>query len=149
MNLSLNIVILGVLVSIIFYEVTNISPGGIIVPGLMALYIRQPERMIYTVIVSIICYFIVKLLSKYLIIYGKRRFVLMIVVSLILNAVLQLILKGLSLNLLNISIIGYTISGLIANDIYKQGIKRTVPALVIVVCIVELLAILANKIGVL
>ena len=149
MNLSLNIVILGVLVSIIFYEVTNISPGGIIVPGLMALYIRQPERMIYTVIVSLICYFIVKLLSKYLIIYGKRRFVLMIVVSLILNAVLQLILKGLSLNLLNISIIGYTISGLIANDIYKQGIKRTVPALVIVVCIVELLAILANKIGVL
>ncbi len=149
MNLSLNIVILGVLVSIIFYEVTNISPGGIIVPGLMALYIRQPERMIYTVIVSIICYFIVKLLSKYLIIYGKRRFVLMIVVSLILNAVLQLILKGLSLNLLNISIIGYTISGLIANDIYKQGIKRTVPALVIVVCIVELFAILANKIGVL
>ena len=73
----------------------------------------------------------------------------MIVVSLILNAVLQLILKVLSLNLLNISIIGYTISGLIANDIYKQGIKRTVPALVIVVCIVELLAILANKIGVL
>ena len=51
MTMGLNIVLLGVIISIIFFEITNISPGGIIVPGLMALYIKQPERMLYTIIV--------------------------------------------------------------------------------------------------
>ena len=65
MTMGLNIVLLGVIVSIIFLEITDISPGGIIVPGLMVLYIKQPERMIYTVLVAIITYFIVKFISKY------------------------------------------------------------------------------------
>ncbi len=147
MDLNLNIVILGVIVSIIFYEITNISPGGIIVPGLMVMYIKQPERMIYTVIIAVITYFIVKLISRYLIIFGKRRFVLMIIVSIILNFLLQLILKGLSLNMLNVTIIGYTIAGLIANDINKQGLKRTIPALAIVICLIELIVIVVNRIG--
>lgn len=149
MNFGLSVIILGVLISIIYYEITGISPGGIIVPGLLVMYINQPERMIYTVIVAVITFLIVKLISRYLIIYGRRRFVVMIVVSIIINILLQLILKGLSLNMLNISIIGYTIAGLIANDCYKQGIKKTIPSLAIVVGIVELLVLLATKIGVL
>lgn len=147
MTMGLNIVLLGVIVSIIFFEITNISPGGIIVPGLMVLYIKQPERMIYTVIVAIITYFIVKFISKYLVIFGKRRFVIMIFTSILLNFILNLILNISSISMLNISIIGYTIAGLIANDIYKQGIKKTIPALVIVTAIVELIAILVLQVG--
>ena len=147
MTMGLNIVLLGVIVSIIFFEITDISPGGIIVPGLMVLYIKQPERMIYTVVVAIITYFIVKFISKYLIIFGKRRFVIMIFTSILLNFILNLILKISSISMLNISIIGYTIAGLIANDIYKQGIKKTIPALVIVTAIVELIAILVLQVG--
>lgn len=147
MTMGLNIVLLGVIVSIIFFEITDISPGGIIVPGLMVLYIKQPERMIYTVVVAIITYFIVKFISKYLIIFGKRRFVIMIFTSILLNFILNLILNISSISMLNISIIGYTIAGLIANDIYKQGIKKTIPALVIVTAIVELIAILVLQVG--
>ena len=149
MNLGLGIIILGILVSIIYYEITGISPGGIIVPGLLVLYISQPERLVYTLAVAIITFIIVKLLSKFLIIYGRRRFVVMIIVSIIINVSLQLTLRVLSLNMLNISLVGYTIAGLIANDMYRQGIKKTLPSLVIVTGIVELLVLLANKIGVL
>lgn len=145
--IDLNVVILGILISIIFYEITNISPGGIIVPGLMVMYISEPERMVYTVIVAIITYLIVKLLSKYLIIFGKRRFVLMIVISLLINFILEFLIHASSINLINISIVGYTIAGLIANDIYKQGMKRTIPSLVIVVAIIELIVIISNQIG--
>lgn len=147
MTMGLNIVLLGVIVSIIFFEITDISPGGIIVPGLMVLYINQPERMIYTIIVAIITYFIVKFISKYLIIFGKRRFVIMIFTSVLLNLLLSVVLNISSISMLNINIIGYTIAGLIANDIYKQGIKKTIPALVIVTAIVELIAIIITQVG--
>ena len=45
---SYSILIIGILVSIIFYELTDISPGGIIVPGLLVMYFNSVERIIYT-----------------------------------------------------------------------------------------------------
>jgi poly-gamma-glutamate biosynthesis protein PgsC/CapC len=108
-----NIIIIGLLISIIYFEITEISPGGIIVPGLMVLYVNQIDRMIYTVIIALFSYLVVKWASRYFIIFGRRRFVLLIVVSLALNFILQLLLKSFSISMLNISIIGYTLAGLI------------------------------------
>ncbi|HHU24322.1 MAG: poly-gamma-glutamate biosynthesis protein PgsC [Bacilli bacterium] len=142
-----NIIIIGLLISIIYFEITEISPGGIIVPGLMVLYVNQIDRMIYTVIIALFSYLVVKWASRYFIIFGRRRFVLLIVVSLALNFILQLLLKSFSISMLNISIIGYTLAGLIANDFYKQGIKKTLPSLVIVVGIIELIAIVVQYWG--
>ena len=142
-----NIIIIGLLISIIYFEITEISPGGIIVPGLMVLYVNQIDRMIYTVIIALFSYLVVKWASRYFIIFGRRRFVLLIVVSLALNFILQLLLKSFSISMLNISIIGYTLAGLIANDFYKQGIKKTLPSLVIVVGIIELIAIVVQFLG--
>lgn len=147
MTLGLNVVLLGVIISIIFYEITDISPGGIIVPGLLVLYIKQPERIIYTIIIGILTYLVVRFISKYLIIFGKRRFVVMIFVSVVLNVLIGYALSWTSISLLNISIIGFTISGLIANDIYKQGLKRTVPSIAIVVCIIQLVLIIVRQVG--
>jgi hypothetical protein len=65
------LLILGVLVSIVFYELTDITPGGLIVPGLMVAYIGQPLRMVYTLMVAIAAYYIVKLLSRRFLIFGK------------------------------------------------------------------------------
>ena len=145
--MTANLVILGVLLSIIFYEITNISPGGIIVPGLLALYYRQVDRIIYTIIIAIIAYFIVKLLSRYFVIFGRRRFVLMIIISLFLNIILDLVLHSFSLSMLNLTIIGYTIAGIIANDIYRQGLRKTIPALVIVTGLTILIGLLCAQVG--
>ena len=147
MTFTFNILVLGIMVSIIFYEITQISPGGIIVPGLLAMYINQPQRIIYTIIVAIVTYFIVKFISRYVIVFGKRRFVLMIIISIVINLILELIITGISINLLSISIIGYTIAGLIANEVSKQGLKKTIPALVIFMCIIELIVLISNAIG--
>ena len=62
-----NIIIIGLLISIIFYEITDISPGGIIVPGLMVLYFNQVDRMIYTVVIAIISYLVVKWAALFII----------------------------------------------------------------------------------
>ena len=136
------------MVSIIFYEITNITPGGIVVPGLLALYFNQLDRVIYTVIIAVITYFIVKLLSKYFVIFGKRRFVFMIIISVVLSLILDLILSKVSFELLGLNIIGYTVAGIIANNIYKQGIVRTLPSLAVVVGIVELIVIIIGQVGI-
>ena len=142
-----SILIIGILVSIIFYELTDVSPGGIIVPGLLVSYFHSIERVIFTVIVALLTYLIVKFISKYLLVFGKRRFVLMILVSLFLSVIFELITNTLSANLLSVSLVGYTIAGLIANDFYKQGVKKTLPALVICVCLVELIVIIGYQLG--
>lgn len=142
------ILVIGILISIIFYELTDVSPGGIIVPGLLVTYINSIERVIFTVIIAFLTFLIVKLLSKYILVFGKRRFALMIIVSIFLSIIFELITHALSGYLLSVSIVGYTIAGLIANDFYKQGVKKTLPALAICVCLLELIVIIGYQLGV-
>lgn len=142
------ILVIGILISIIFYELTDVSPGGIIVPGLLVTYINSIERVIFTIIIAFLTFLIVKLLSKYVLVFGKRRFALMIIVSIFLSIIFELITHALSGYLLSVSIVGYTIAGLIANDFYKQGVKKTLPALAICVCLLELIVIIGYQLGV-
>ncbi|MFA5719817.1 MAG: poly-gamma-glutamate biosynthesis protein PgsC [Acholeplasmataceae bacterium] len=143
----MEIIIIGIIVSIIFYELTGLSPGGIIVPGLLVLYINQIDRVIYTVIISIITVYAVRLLSKHVLIYGKRRFAVMILVSILMHLLTALLLKSLSISMLNISIIGITISGLIANEMYKQSIKKTIPSMIIVVVFLQMMVLIFKGLG--
>ena len=144
--MTFNLVILGVLLAIIFYELTDISPGGIIVPGLLAMYYMNPIRILYTVGIALIAYLIVKLISRYLIIFGKRRFVLMIIIGLVLNLILDLCLGAFNLSSLGLSLIGYTISGIIANETYKQGVVRTIPSLALVTGVTILFGLLIYQV---
>ncbi len=145
------ILILGVLISILFYELTDLSPGGIIVPGLMVMYISNPIRMLYTLGVAIASYYLVKLLSMRFIIFGKRRFVLLILVSFVLHIILNLIF-GLFVQDFGgtvVALVGYTVAGIIAGNMYKQGVIKTSLSLGIVVGILELSVLLLTTLGVL
>jgi len=142
------ILILGIILSILFYEMTDISPGGIIVPGVMVMYIQQIDRMIYTVFVSILTYLIVQFFAKYFIVYGKRKFALMIIVSLFVNILFSYTMDLLSINMLNVNIIGYTISGLIAYEMSKQGTFKTISGLTIVIGLLQLIVIVLSSLGV-
>lgn len=123
----LKIIILCVLLSLLFYELTDITPGGIIVPGLLLCYISAPIRIVYTIIISIITFLLVKFLSNRLAIYGKRRFALMILVSFGINIIVNLILGAFfpSANNLLLNLVGYTACGIIASNYFRQGIVKT------------------------
>ena len=144
------ILVLGVLISIVFYELTDLSPGGIIVPGLMVLYISNPWRMFYTLAVAIGAYYIVKLLSLRFIIFGKRRFALLIVFSFLLHVIITAIAWGIVHDFSSpvISIIGYTVPGIIASNMQKQGVVKTSLSLAIVVGILELCVVVLTTTGV-
>ena len=65
---------IGIVISFAFYEIVGLSPGGIVVPGYIALFLDQPIRILVTLPVALLTYFSVKMLSNYIIIYGRHRF---------------------------------------------------------------------------
>lgn len=128
-----DIVILGVLVSLIFWEWSNMSPAGLIVPVYLVLSLNSPLRVVHTLFIALITFIIVKLLSQKMIIYGRRRFSMMIIVSFILMYILNKWLKP------DFSTIGILIPGIIANEFEKQGVFNSLVSLLIVMGIIMLI----------
>lgn len=132
------VIIIGVLISVIYSELTGLSSGGLVVPGYIALNINNPMRLAYTFLIVTLTYFIVKGLSKYLIIYGKRRFAIMVAVAMLLN----LGFIGADIFPTTPSIIGHIIPGIIANEWEKEGVMRSLMSLGIVSGILVLIMLL-------
>ena len=114
-------IILGLTLSLLFAEKFGINPGGLVVPGYLALTMKDPKSLIAIFLLSLLTYIIVEFgLNKFIILYGRRRFLAMV-----LKILLDVfnVSMGMSLGILNG--VGVVIPGLIANCYYKQGIKLT------------------------
>ena len=109
-------IILGVIVSMVYTELTGLS-AGLIIPGYLALSLHSPVRLVYTVAVAAAAVGLCRLLSCVVILYGRRRFALLIVLTFALAAgadVLNLVPGGLS-------VIGILIPGILAREMDRQG----------------------------
>ena len=42
---------IGIVLGFIFFELTGLAAGGIIVPGYLALFVHEPSRIIMTILV--------------------------------------------------------------------------------------------------
>ncbi|MGN6088219.1 MAG: poly-gamma-glutamate biosynthesis protein PgsC/CapC, partial [Actinomycetales bacterium] len=66
---------LGLVFSLICYLLTNLSPGGMITPGWLALTLVTDLRRIFLIgVVILLTYFGTRLLQRVVILYGKRLF---------------------------------------------------------------------------
>lgn len=129
------IIIISIAISLIYSEITGISPGGIITSGYVALNINNPQKLAYTFVVVILSLYIIKFISKYAIFYGKRRFALMILTAYILNFLINKFLAP----EFNFTLLGTLIPGIIANQFEKQGILKSLVSMMFVVSIVVLI----------
>jgi len=136
---------IGIVASFAFYEIVGLSPGGIVVPGYIALFLDQPIRILVTLLVALLTYFAVKMLSNYMILYGRRRFLAMILIGFLLKWLIEEIIITIPVSGVELQSIGYIIPGLIANEMRRQGILPTFYSLVIVSIIVRLLLLLFLK----
>ena len=127
------ITFLGLLVSLLFIGLTGLYPGGIIVPSYLVLFINQPARIAGTLIVALLTLLCFKLVSQYLIIFGRRRFVFMILVGGIWTFLWLQIFPVIFPASVEFRVIGWVIPGLIANHFERQGVVVTTAALVTVV----------------
>ena len=133
---------IGIMVSFAFYEMVGFSPGGIVVPGYVALFLDQPIRILVTLLVALLTYFTVKILSNYIILYGRRRFLTMVLVSFLLKWLIEEIIIKMPIPGMELRSIGYIIPGLIANEMRRQGIFPTIYSLAIVSILVRLILLL-------
>ena len=89
-----DILFLGIILSLIFAEFTDLSPGGIIVPAYFAMYAYDWKRLAGTVILSLLCVAVLRLFSKYMILYGRRRYAVYLMTGILLKYAAGLIGGG-------------------------------------------------------
>lgn len=130
---------IGILIGFVFFEITGLTAGGIIVPGYLALYVHDPIKILVTLLVSLVTFGIVNLVSQRLIIFGKRRFFLMILIGFVIRSVFDNLNLFLHESTLELQAIGYIIPGIIANEFFKQGVFKTILSMIIVVSAVYLI----------
>lgn len=129
----------GILISLLFIGITGYYPGGIIVPSYLVLFMDQPARILGTLIaafLTLICY---KIASHYLILFGKRRFVFMILFGAFWAILWLQFLPIFFPASLEFRVIGWVIPGLIANHFERQGTIVTTASLITVTIILYFL----------
>lgn len=135
MNLEYELFFIGLLISLLFIGVTGYYPGGIIVPGYLVLYADQPLRITGTLAAAVIAFLVYRLASRYFILFGKRRFVFLILISAVLSFSFSFLLPMIFPVSLEMRMIGWVIPGLVASNFDKQGIVPTLSSMAVVLAV--------------
>ena len=136
--------IIGVVVSLLLTELVGLSPGGIIVPGYVALLLDRPAALLGFLLVAATSYGIVLALSTRLMLYGSRRFAVALLTGLTLSAGAQWAVP-LFVPYVEWVGLGYIVPGLLAHQFDRQGVLPTLLMLAIAAPIVRLILILAVR----
>ncbi len=136
---------LGMLMSLLLTEAVGMAAGGIIVPGYIALSLHHPVDLVATILISIITLLVIKLLSRFIIIFGRR----LLVVSILLGyffVFLAIQIPGWFHFPTKFGIfpIGYVIPGLIAYWMERQGILETLSAMFIAATLTKFIIIIVS-----
>ncbi len=130
--MSFETFIVGILLALLYVEILEIYPGGIVVPAYVALHLDHPERVLATLAVSLLSLYTYRVLARYLIVFGKRRFALLVLLGALWSQITVLLLPELIPAGTDIQIIGWIIPGLLANNLEKQRLVPTLASLVTV-----------------
>lgn len=130
--MSYEITFIGLLLSLLYIGITGLYPGGIIVPSYLVLFVNQPARIAGTLLAALLTLLCFKLASQYLILFGRRRFVFMILVGGIWALLWLQVFPSVFPLAPEFRVIGWVIPGLIANSFERQGVIVTTASLVTV-----------------
>ncbi|MBC7363761.1 MAG: poly-gamma-glutamate biosynthesis protein PgsC [Candidatus Aminicenantes bacterium] len=132
MPLNYSSLFLGLILALLYVELTGLSPGGLIVPGYFALYLDQPYRVLATLLVAFMVLGLYWLVSRYFLIFGRRRFVFMVLAGAILGQIWAWLLPTLFSEPIGLRVIGWVVPGLLASNLERQKITYTLASLIIV-----------------
>lgn len=128
--------IVGLLLAILCHEVFGLSPGGLVVPGYLGYFLLEPHRIVVTLFFAILTMIVVRFLEGKMLLYGRRKFLLTILIGAVLPRLVSAILGPTHLSLG--SSIGVIIPGLLAGDMDTQGVWPTLAVLVPTIILVRL-----------
>jgi poly-gamma-glutamate biosynthesis protein PgsC/CapC len=158
---------IGLVVSLLFSEFFGLAAGGLVVPGYIALYLTRPFDVGATLVAALLTFFLVRIASTFVIVYGRRRTALMILVGYAVGVLMKTALAAAfeataetlapaaleaghmvgwvaaGRAAVEAGVIGYIVPGLIAIWLDRQGVVPTLAALVTSAVVVRLILILA------
>ncbi|MBM4162155.1 MAG: poly-gamma-glutamate biosynthesis protein PgsC [Ignavibacteria bacterium] len=132
----------ALIASLVFIGVTGTYPGGIIVPSYLVLFVNQPSRLLGTLAAALLTLLCYKLATRYVILFGRRMFVFMVLVGALWAYYWIQLFPLLYPVSLEFRVIGWVIPGLIANNFQKQGVLSTTAALITVTVAVYFLGLI-------
>ncbi len=124
--------LIGLVFALLWAEATDFSPGGIIVPGYLALYIEQPLRVLATLAAALLAIGVYSILSRRLILFGRRRFVLMVLTGALLTQAWFLLLPRLFASPVELRVIGWVVPGILASNLARQKFWPTLASAITV-----------------
>jgi poly-gamma-glutamate biosynthesis protein PgsC/CapC len=136
---------IGLVFGLVFVEAFGLFAGGMVVPGYIALDLVKPGFVLLTILSALLINVVIRLMSRYFVIYGRRRVSLTVLLAYLIGAFINHIFGSTWLvNELGgiYKVIGYIIPGLIALSIDRQGIIETLSTLLTVAVAVRLVLII-------
>src|SRR3954453_4138558 len=126
----------GVAVSMLLYERRHLTTGSIVVPGYIATFIAMPFTIIATFLNALICYWLInKVLRRWILLYGRTKFTLLAATSILIQTLmLKFSPVGSWLWAKDFKLlvgVGYVVPALIAHDMGRQGIRKTVKSVML------------------
>ena len=126
----------GIVVSMVNYERRHLTTGSIVVPGYIAVFMLQPAVLAATFVNAFVSYWAVnRILPRWFLLYGKNKFAVLCLISISLQtAMLKLSPSGSYLWERDVPLLigaGYVVPALIAHDMARQGIKKTIKSVMV------------------
>jgi len=115
---------LGMLLGMFYYQKTGWACGGIITPGVIAMYIGDPAKIGVSIAAGLLTWLILDGLVRFFSLYGRQRLATAMLIALALRYPLVSLWGETSLWL------GWVVPGLIGADIQRQGLNTTLTAVV-------------------
>ena len=115
------IVIVGILIAILYSEISGYSTGGMVAPVYLALNLKDPWRIAFSFLVVLLVWAADKLIGKFLILYGRRLFA----VNVVLSFLFSWLIGAIGVFPFGIRVIGYLVPALIVRDLERQGVVKT------------------------
>ncbi|MFF2652180.1 poly-gamma-glutamate biosynthesis protein PgsC/CapC [Streptomyces sp. NPDC058045] len=112
---------LGLLFSLVCYLTTNLSPGGMITPGWLALtLVEDLQRAAMVVGITVLTYVSTLIMQRFVILYGKRLFAAVVLTGVVLQATVMIVLSMEFPLMYGNQTLGFIVPGLIGYQLVRQ-----------------------------
>ena len=155
---------IGLFFTLLLTQTLGLAAGGLVVPGYVALQLPEPMSLVITLVAALLTFLIVRVISSFAIIYGRRQTIIMILTGYLIAGLMDLFLGSLvnwvdlqmvaggddaqaqvatlessfMMAVMSSNIIGYIIPGLIAIWFERQGVLQTLCGLAVTAVLVRL-----------
>lgn len=117
---------IGMLLGMFYYHKTGWASGGIITPGVIAMYIGDPWKVAVSIAAGLVTWIVLDLMVRFFSLYGRQRLAAAMLIALALRYPLVTMWGETSLWL------GWVVPGLIGADMQRQGLVMTLAGVVAV-----------------